>query len=65
MHYTFMNDFLLFDYTFMNDFLLFDYTFMNDFCNFYPVLIPYLSYAYLSVRFQSGSDEVPMETRGG
>ena len=52
MHYTFMNDFLLFDYTFMNDFLLFDYTFMNDFCNFYLVLISCLSYAYLSVRFR-------------
>ena len=52
IHYTFMNDFLLLDYTFMNDFLLFDYTFMNDFCNFYPVLIPCLSYADLSVRFR-------------
>ena len=38
-------------YTFMNDFLLFDYTFMNDFCNFYPVLIPCLSYAALSAKF--------------
>ena len=49
MHYTFMNDFLLFDYTFMNDFLLFDYTFMNDFWFFsmpklfnYTITVSYL-----------------------
>ncbi len=60
MHYTFMNDFLPFDYTFMNDFLLFDYTFMNDFCNFYPVLIPCLSYTSPTMRFQSDSNQVPM-----
>ena len=60
MHYTFMNDFLLFYYTFMNDFLLFDYTFTNDFCNFYPVLIPCLSYASPTMSFQSGSNQVPM-----
>ena len=60
IHYTFMNDFLLFGYTFMNDFLLFDYTFMNDFCNFYLVLISCLSYAYPTMSFQSGSNQVPM-----
>ena len=48
-------------YTFMNDFLLFDYTFMNDFYNFNPVLIPCLSYAYLSVFFRYSFGEVPMK----
>ena len=37
------------------------YTFTNDFCNFYPILIPYLSYAYLSVFFRYSFDEVPMK----
>ena len=30
----------------------------------YPMLIPYASFGQVPMRFQSGSDEVPMEIRG-
>ncbi len=30
----------------------------------YPMLIPYASFGQVPIRFQSGSNEVPMEVRG-